>query len=395
MKTILIADEDSRVRNIVRLIFEPLNYRVVDTPSGIDAILKAREVKSDIVFADISLPGKDGYEVSREIKNNRILKNTSVILLTASGEAFDKTRAAEVSADDFATKPIKPEDVRKKVEFLILPKKERLKFFINPKREKNSTFAALMFPLFVVFIFTAAIIYETFDVNPFEAESNIQSTDSIDTNAPKANSKLTPAHKGEKRKVLFELEDYSTAKSQAIIDTPTQSRRLDRNEIFIEESEVKKESIAEEIPEESNEVEIKTATIPSSTVITPETQPYINLTGEWKLIHKVERTLYNPYKGMTLGYRVTLKQNGKNIMGKAEKWWEDGEKIPPTARSDILIIGTLDGRILTATFVEEGTLRTTGGSLVWTVSPDGKEFQGSFTSTAAGSSGISVGNKIL
>ena len=98
---------------------------------------------------------------------------------------------------------------------------------------------------------------------------------------------------------------------------------------------------------------------------------------------------------MTLGYRVTLKQNGKNIMGKAEKWWEDGEKIPPTARSQILIVGTLDGRVLTATFVEEGTLRTTSGSLVWTVSPDGKELQGSFTSNAAGSSGISVVNKVL
>ena len=50
MKTILVVDDDSRVRNIIRLIFEPLNYRVVATQNGKDAALKAREIKHWLMF---------------------------------------------------------------------------------------------------------------------------------------------------------------------------------------------------------------------------------------------------------------------------------------------------------------------------------------------------------
>ena len=71
MKTILIADRDNKLRNLVRLMFtESMGYRVVDTASGKDAVLKAYAAKPDIVLAAVSLSDKSGYEVSREIKDN-------------------------------------------------------------------------------------------------------------------------------------------------------------------------------------------------------------------------------------------------------------------------------------------------------------------------------------
>lgn len=62
MKTILIADEDVATRRLVSLLFPGhMDYRVMATSSGIDAISKAKEIKPDIVITDVSLSDKDGY----------------------------------------------------------------------------------------------------------------------------------------------------------------------------------------------------------------------------------------------------------------------------------------------------------------------------------------------
>ena len=125
-----------------------------------------------------------------------------------------------------------------------------------------------------------------------------------------------------------------------------------------------------------------------------ESHPSINLNGEWKIINIVDSTSYPLYQDMQLGYRIFLQQDGKKITGKGEKCWENGKEIPSTAHSLIVIEGTLDGMILTATFTEEGARRITSGSFIWTVSPDGRMLKGSFTSTAANSQGTSIGERI-
>src|ERR1700739_4534511 len=117
MRTILIADEDVDTRFVS--LFSDMDYRVVTTSSGMDAISKAREIKPDIVMANVSLSDKDGYEVSREIKNNPLLKDTPVILLTSSLGTFDEIKAARVRADDFIIKPFKFGEITKKVEYLL------------------------------------------------------------------------------------------------------------------------------------------------------------------------------------------------------------------------------------------------------------------------------------
>jgi hypothetical protein len=125
-----------------------------------------------------------------------------------------------------------------------------------------------------------------------------------------------------------------------------------------------------------------------------ESHPTINLNGEWKIINSVDSTSYPLYQDMQLGYRIFLQQDGKKITGKGEKWWENGKEIPSTAHSPIVIEGTLDGMMLTATFTEKGARRITSGSFIWTVSPDGRMLNGSFKSTAANSQGASIGEKI-
>jgi len=125
-----------------------------------------------------------------------------------------------------------------------------------------------------------------------------------------------------------------------------------------------------------------------------ESYPTINLNGEWKIINIIDSTSYPLYQDMQLGYRIFFQQDGKKITGKGEKCWENRKEIPSTAHSPIVIEGTLDGMMLTATFTEKGARRITSGSFIWTVSPDGRMLKGSFTSTAANSQGTSIGERI-
>jgi DNA-binding response OmpR family regulator len=120
MRTILVADENADIRESISLMFSDcMGYRVATASSGADAIIKAKKIKPDIVLADVSLSDKDGYELSREIKDNPLLKDTPVILLFSSLEAFDEEKAADALADDFMIKPFNPEETIKKVESLI------------------------------------------------------------------------------------------------------------------------------------------------------------------------------------------------------------------------------------------------------------------------------------
>jgi DNA-binding response OmpR family regulator len=120
MKTIVIADKDAIARELVSLAFpDQMGYRAVAVSNGIDAILKAKDIKPDIVLVDTSLRYKNGYDVSREIKGDPTLEGTPVILLISSLGVFDEVKAAESYADDFIIKPFSSEEITKKVESLI------------------------------------------------------------------------------------------------------------------------------------------------------------------------------------------------------------------------------------------------------------------------------------
>ncbi len=140
MTTILIADENARTRNLVRLIFtEHMGYKVIATSSGADAVLMAREIMPDIVLVDASLSNQNGYEVSREIKNDPFLKNTSVILLTSAFAAFDEREVSGAYADDVIIKPFEPEEIIEKVGFLLnKPEKREIKLDLFVQTEEVS-----------------------------------------------------------------------------------------------------------------------------------------------------------------------------------------------------------------------------------------------------------------
>lgn len=115
-----------------------------------------------------------------------------------------------------------------------------------------------------------------------------------------------------------------------------------------------------------------------------------DLSGWWEMTNRIQSTNFEQYKGLRLGYRLNLEQEGNRITGRGQKWTEDGRTLTSSARTPITVTGTIDGRKVTLKFTEQGTKRTTSGGFEWTLSADRTALRGSFWSTAAGTSGSST-----
>jgi CheY-like chemotaxis protein len=104
-KTILLADDSVTIQKVVAISFASEDAIVVTVDNGDDAITKAREIRPDIVLADVVMPGKSGYEVCEAIKGDPDLAQIPVLLLTGTFEAFDEARAREVGSAGHIAKP--------------------------------------------------------------------------------------------------------------------------------------------------------------------------------------------------------------------------------------------------------------------------------------------------
>ncbi|WP_194190264.1 response regulator transcription factor [Clostridium chrysemydis] len=102
---ILIVDDEENILELLRFNLENSGYDVIGASNGIDALKLVKEKRPKLVLLDIMLPGMDGLDVCKEIKKDKDLKNTSIIMLTAKGEELDKILGLELGADDYMTKP--------------------------------------------------------------------------------------------------------------------------------------------------------------------------------------------------------------------------------------------------------------------------------------------------
>ena len=108
MASILVIDDEERVAlSIARSLQKEYQVRVAY--NGPDAFKIARRVNPDLVILDIMMPGMDGLEICRELRNDPLLQAVPILFLTARGRVEDKIDGFEAGADDYLTKPF---DVR-------------------------------------------------------------------------------------------------------------------------------------------------------------------------------------------------------------------------------------------------------------------------------------------
>jgi len=118
-KTLLLADDSVVIQKLVGLSFANEDMEIVSTDNGDDAVTKAREVRPDVVLADVVMPGKSGYEVCEAIKQDPALAHIPVLLLTGTFEAFDESRANGAGADGHITKPFEAQALVERVKTVI------------------------------------------------------------------------------------------------------------------------------------------------------------------------------------------------------------------------------------------------------------------------------------
>jgi CheY-like chemotaxis protein len=102
---ILLIDDSVTVQKIITLTFSDEGVEVVTMDNGEEAITRLQYMRPALVMADVSIPGKNGYDVCAYIKNNPELKHIPVILLIPGFETYDAERARRVGADHHLTKP--------------------------------------------------------------------------------------------------------------------------------------------------------------------------------------------------------------------------------------------------------------------------------------------------
>ncbi len=103
--TLLLVEDEPDLVDLLSFNLERAGYRVESALTGEDGLQTARRLHPDLVLLDLMLPGMDGLEVCRSLRQSAELRDTPVIMLTARGEEQDIVRGLELGADDYITKP--------------------------------------------------------------------------------------------------------------------------------------------------------------------------------------------------------------------------------------------------------------------------------------------------
>ena len=109
---ILIVDDESMIRNVLREYVEFEGNEAFEAEDGMQAVKMCRENTYDLVLMDVMMPHLDGYSAVKEIKK---IKDVPVIMLSARGEEYDKLFAFEIGVDDYVTKPFSPKEVMARI----------------------------------------------------------------------------------------------------------------------------------------------------------------------------------------------------------------------------------------------------------------------------------------
>ncbi|MBI3273855.1 MAG: response regulator [Candidatus Colwellbacteria bacterium] len=108
---ILVVDDEPHIRRTLSYLLTKSGYTVETAQDGVEAIEKAQMLTPKLMFLDIMMPKKDGYEVCQLLKSDESLRSIYIILLTAKGQSIDSDYGLKQGANEFLTKPYSPLDI--------------------------------------------------------------------------------------------------------------------------------------------------------------------------------------------------------------------------------------------------------------------------------------------
>jgi two-component system alkaline phosphatase synthesis response regulator PhoP len=120
MATVLLVDDDPKIRDLLRLYVEREGHRALFAADGETALEIALRNRPDLILLDVMLPGLDGFEVSRRIRD---VSDVPILLLTARSGEGDKVIGLDMGADDYVVKPFSPRELMARVRALLRRRK--------------------------------------------------------------------------------------------------------------------------------------------------------------------------------------------------------------------------------------------------------------------------------
>ena len=120
-KHILVVDDDDRIRNLLKDYLNNNNFLTSSAKDGNEALEKISVFEFDLIVLDVMMPGKSGFELTKEIKKDN---DIPVILLTAKGEVENRIKGLEYGADDYLGKPFEPKELLLRINNIIKKKQK-------------------------------------------------------------------------------------------------------------------------------------------------------------------------------------------------------------------------------------------------------------------------------
>lgn len=121
MPKILLVEDNEMNSDMLSRRLQRKGYDVVLAVNGADGVRAARAQKPDLILMDMNLPVLDGWEATRQIKNDLTTRDIPIIAQTAHAMAGDREKCLAIGCDDYATKPINFRDLLKQIEQLLVP----------------------------------------------------------------------------------------------------------------------------------------------------------------------------------------------------------------------------------------------------------------------------------
>ncbi len=117
--TILIVDDEPLGRETLRALLQNDGHRLIFTGDGREALELAKTWWPDLILLDVMMPGMDGFEVCRRIRNTASLAEVPILMITALGDRASRIRGLSVGADDFITKPFDRTELRARIRTIL------------------------------------------------------------------------------------------------------------------------------------------------------------------------------------------------------------------------------------------------------------------------------------